>query len=42
MVHGETEERISHEVVCIAGREFAGRRPEEFQLSAFGTGAMAR
>jgi hypothetical protein len=39
---GETEERMRYDVLHIAGREIVGLRPEEFDLLAFGTGAMVR
>jgi len=28
--------------LCIAGREIAGQRPEEFEVPVFGTDAMVR
>ena len=38
---GEAEERIGHEVLRVPRREVAGQSPEEFELLAFGAGAMA-
>jgi hypothetical protein len=39
---GEREERIGHEVLRIARREVARQRPKQFELLAFGAGAVAR
>ena len=39
---GEAEERVSHEVLRVAGREIAGERAEQFELFAFRTWEMAR
>lgn len=33
---GEREERVSHQILCISGREIAGQRPKELQLVALG------